>query len=120
MAAKKKLSVADRIVEGLEEFADALEDGVDVAENFNCHKVVLVLEPQAYDPEKVQATRQMLRASQAIFAQFLGVATQAVQSWEQGNKQPSNMACRFMDEIRGNPEYWRGRLRQCVQPKTPA
>ena len=33
-------------------------------------------------------------------------------AWEQGAKNPSDMACRFMDEIRHNPRYWQERLRE--------
>lgn len=113
-------SIADKIVEGLEEFADALEGGADVTERFTCHTIVLALEPKDYNPALVQRTRGLLRASQAVFAQFLGVSVQAVQGWEQGVKSPSSMACRFMDEIRANPQYWRERLRECVRPKTSA
>lgn len=115
--AKKKLSVAEKLVEGLEEFADSLEAGEDIAQRFNCHKVVLDLQPTPYDRELVKATRKQLCASQTIFAHFLGVSVQSVRAWEQGNKEPRDIACRFMDEIRSNPAYWRARLRQLVKPK---
>ena len=55
--------------------------------------------------------------SQRIFAQFLGVSVDAVQSWEGGVNTPSDMACRFMDEIRFNPEYWRKRLMESMSQK---
>ena len=113
----KKKTIADKMVEGLEEFADALEADTEIAQQFNCHKVVLELQPTRYDPELVKSTRKTLRASQAVFAQFLGVSVQSVSSWEQGSKEPSHIACRFMDEIRNDPEYWRDRLRQHVKPK---
>ena len=113
----KKLTIADKLIEGLEEFADCLEAGEDVAQRFNFHKVVLDLEPTSYGPELVKDTRDTLRASQTIFARFLGVSAQTVRAWEQGAKEPREMACRFMDEIRSNPKYWRQRLSQLVKPK---
>jgi putative transcriptional regulator len=65
--------------------------------------------------EEVRSTRQLLGASQAIFAQFLGVSASAVQDWEQGHKPPRGSACRLMHEIRHDPEYWRKRLRALTE-----
>lgn len=113
----KQLTIAEKLVEGLEEFADSLEAGEDIAQRYNCHKVVLDLQPTSYGPELVKATRDTLRASQTVFARFLGVSAQTVRTWEQGAKKPREMACRFMDEIRSNPQYWRQRLSQLVKPK---
>ncbi|MFW6114545.1 MAG: helix-turn-helix domain-containing protein [bacterium] len=106
------------LVEGLEEFAGSLEAGEDITERFSCHKVVLDLQHTSYDKDLVKQTRKMLGASQAIFARFLGVWVSAISSWEQGLKEPNQMACRFMDEICQDPEHWRERLRQSVRPKT--
>lgn len=64
----------------------------------------------AGSPAEVKATRELLGASQAIFAQFLGVSASAVQDWEQGAKPPQGSACRLMHEIRRDPAYWRKRL----------
>jgi HTH-type transcriptional regulator/antitoxin HigA len=58
--------------------------------------------------------RKVLNASQALFAQFLGVSVKAVRKWESGQA-PSEMACRFMDEIRRNPKYWHKRLRESMR-----
>ena len=113
----KQPTVAEKLIEGLEEFADSLEAGEDIAPRFNCHKVVLDLEPTPYGPDLVKDTRDTLRASQTVFARFLGVSAQTVRAWEQGAKEPREMACRFMDEIRSNPRYWRQRLSQLVKPR---
>ena len=115
---KKRATIADQIVRVLEELADSLEAGEEPTEHFNCHKVVLDLQRTSYDHELVKNTRRTLRASQTIFARFLGVSVQAVRGWEQGKQEPSDMACRFMDEIRSNPDYWRERLRRLVKPKS--
>ena len=58
--------------------------------------------------------------SQAIFAQFLGVSVKTVSAWERGDKKPSDLACRFMDEIKESPDYWKRRLKTLVKPIRPA
>lgn len=105
-----KASVARRIRDRLKGFADALQRGEKVENLYTCRKVVLDLQPAPYDPELVKRTRKMLGASQAIFAQFLGVSVKTVCAWERGDKTPRDVACRFMDEIRRDPDYWRARL----------
>ena len=111
-----KGSVAKRILRGLAEFTDALEKD-EVATKLTCRKVTLDLQPAAYTPKGVKDTRKILKASQAVFAQFLGVRPSAVRSWEQGRQVPSDMALRFMDEIRRNPAYWRARLSESIRGK---
>jgi DNA-binding transcriptional regulator YiaG len=71
----------------------------------------LKLRPTPYDPKLVKRTRELLHASQRVFARFLGVSAKTVSSWEQGINTPSAMAGQFMDEIRANPAYWMNRLR---------
>ena len=101
-----KASVADQIADRLNGFAEALKNGETISKRFTCRRVVLDLNPTPYDPELVRKTRDILKASQAMFAKFLGVKVRTVQGWEQGLSTPSDMACRFMDEIRNNPGYW--------------
>lgn len=110
-------SVSGKILEGLREFTEALEKDESIRERFTCRTVMLDLVPRAYSAEEVKATRKLLRASQGIFAHFLGVSAKAVRAWEQGINTPSNLASRFMDEIQMNPEFWRDRLRRSVKVK---
>ena len=106
-----------KIVDGLQEFSDALKSGKPVTEQLTCRKVELRLVPQRYNAELVKETRASLQVSQPIFAQFLGVSTKTVQKWEQGEEDPQRIACRFMDEIRHDVDRWRERLLECVVPK---
>jgi putative transcriptional regulator len=109
-------SVEDEILEALSEFKDGLERG-DVFKRFTCRQIKLNLVPTAYGPGLVRKTRKVLGLSQPLFASFLGVSPKTVRAWEQGVNTPHPMACRFMDEIRWNPEYWVRRLREAaVQP----
>ena len=113
---RNEKTVGSRIVRRLKRFVDAVESGHDVSQRFTCRTIRLNLEPQTYGPQLVKRTRKMLGASQAIFAQFLGVSASAVQDWEQGAKPPKGSACRLMDEIRRNPDYWIGRLKELSTP----
>ncbi len=109
-------SLGSKISRRLKGFVDAGESGEDVSKRFTCRTIRLQLEPQQYNPDLVKKTRKLLGASQAIFAQFLGVSASAVQDWEQGEKPPKGSACRLMDEIRRDPEYWLKRLRELSTP----
>jgi DNA-binding transcriptional regulator YiaG len=115
--AAMKNSIAKEMVEGLGEFVEALKGGEVISERFTCHRIVLDLEPTPYGPTLVKQTRKTLGASRAVFAQFLGVATKTVCAWELGRNTPSDMACRFMDEIRRDPKYWVTRFRRLVKAK---
>lgn len=112
-----KQSLGQKIASRLNEFADALESGEDVVAKFTCRKVTLQLEPRSYNPALVKKTRAVLSVSQAIFAKFLGVSVDTVQAWESGVNTPSDIACRFMDEIRSEPQHWRKRLRKLIAQK---
>ena len=114
-----KPSVADRILERLTGFTEALESGESIAAKFACRQIVLDLKPISYKPEKVKEIRKSLSASQPVFAKLLGVTAQTVRAWEQGVNAPSHMACRFLDEIDRNPTYWRDRLKGAAVPKNP-
>lgn len=113
---KSKPSVGSRIVKRMQTFTEALERGEGISERFTCRKISLDLQPARYTPEEVKKTRELLKASQAVFAQFLGVSVKTVRSWEQG-KEPSPMARRFMDEIRRDPDRFLERLREAVVAK---
>lgn len=111
-----KPSVGKRLTERMKGFTEALERRDVITERYTCHQVALNLEPKHYTAEDVKNTRELLRASQAVFAQFLGVSVKTVRSWEQG-KEPSPMACRFMDEIRRDPKRFLKRLQESLVPK---
>ena len=116
--AGKKISVGARIIQRLEAFKDALKSGQKISDRFTCRKVVLDLEPISYGPAQVKETREVLNVSQALFGQFLGVSVSTVRAWEHGTNTPSLMACRFMDEIRRDPEHWIERLKSAMVCKS--
>jgi putative transcriptional regulator len=97
--------------------AEALKAGGDIAEQFTCRQIDLDLQPTPYSPALVKQTRALLGVSQALFAKFLGASVKTVQAWELGDNVPCDMAGRFMDEIRNDPEYWRNRLAKVLSAK---
>ena len=113
---KGTLSAEEKIIQGLKGFAGALESGEDPTEHFTCRKVVLNLEPLSYSPDNVKKTRKTLGLSQALFAKFIGASRSAVQAWERGDREPSPIACRFMDEITSNPQLFRKRFADLATP----
>ena len=103
-------SVGQKMVDRLKRFAEVLEKAESIPQRFTCRTIRLNLEPEVYSGKRVKKARDTLGASQVIFAQFLGVSPSAVRDWEQDNKAPRGSACRIMDEILRDPEYWRARL----------
>jgi putative transcriptional regulator len=107
------------IVEALTEFYETLKQGPEVvAKRFTVRTVDLDVTPRAYTGEEVKKVRDLLGLSQPLFARFLGVSVKAVRAWETGGKKPSDMACRFLDEIALKPDYWRERVGQLMVAKT--
>jgi DNA-binding transcriptional regulator YiaG len=113
----EKKSIGREIIEGFEEIIADMKAGVNIEAKYNCHTVTMNVEPTVYDAKRVKQTRELLSASQAVFAALLGVSVKTVSYWEQGQGVPRDVAGRFMDEIRHNPEYWRKRLREMLVVK---
>ena len=107
-----------KIATRLKGFVAALKSGKKITETFDCRTRILDLQPTEYDPKKVLETRRLLGASQVVFAQLLGVSVKTVRAWEQGVNPPKDMACRFMDEIRMNLDFWKGRLKESMRVKS--
>jgi len=95
-----------KIASRLAAAADSLKEGKNLEDRFTCKTIRLDFEPNDYGPDEVKAVREKLRASQAIFAQVLGVSANAVRDWEQGVKSPGGSSRRLMDEIDDDPERW--------------
>jgi putative transcriptional regulator len=112
--AKKILSndVERDLLDGFQNLIESLRSGAPLTSR----RIALDLAPHAYTARRVKATRRLLRVSQSLFARFLGVSAKTVRAWERGQA-PSVIACRFMDEIRHNPTYWRKRLSECASAK---
>jgi putative transcriptional regulator len=111
MSKKQKRNSVDRIVEGLTELAEVLESGKPLNGRFNVKTVEIPDRPRVYSSNAVRSTRNLIGASQAVFASLMGASTALVQHWEQGIRKPSRMACRLLDEINRDPKRWRDMIR---------
>jgi putative transcriptional regulator len=59
--------------------------------------------PPPIQAEEVTKVRLKNGLSQAVFAHMLNVSTKTVQSWEQGQRKPSQAALRLIQVFRQNP-----------------
>lgn len=115
MAGKPKRNIGREIVDGLKDLHAAVNSDRPLKERFTVRCVELDLEPTEYDPEAVRLLRMSLNASQAVFAKLLGASVKTVEGWESGNRAPSRMACRLMDELARNRSHWLEKLRNSVR-----
>jgi len=54
-------------------------------------------------PADIRGLRESLNASQALFARLLNVSSNAVESWEQGIRQPRQATLKLLYIARKNP-----------------
>ena len=47
----------------------------------------------------IRRLRENLHVSQAVFAAYLNASTSTVQKWENGDKEPSGAAARFLSVV---------------------
>jgi putative transcriptional regulator len=107
---RKLSSRGTRIAKALKELAANLEGGASVESKYTVRQVRVIPKPSSYPPARVRAVRALIGASQEVFAQLLAVSPMTVRSWEQGLRQPSPIARRFLDEIEMAPSHFRGRI----------
>jgi putative transcriptional regulator len=103
-AAKRR--VADDITQGMRELDDWMTSGRPLAERFTVRTVTRVAAPGEYDAARVKAVRAKVGASQAVFAELVGVSRDLVCGWEIGTRTPAPVARRVLDEIDRDPAKW--------------
>jgi putative transcriptional regulator len=59
--------------------------------------------PKPLKPAEIKALREKLNASQALFAKLLNVSSNAVESWEQGAREPRQATLKLLYIARNNP-----------------
>jgi DNA-binding transcriptional regulator YiaG len=67
-------------------------------------KVEMPARPKPLKPADVRSMRESLNASQALFGRLLNVSSNAVESWEQGVRQPRQATLKLLHIVRKNPE----------------
>jgi putative transcriptional regulator len=110
-------TVDQEILEGLRTFRDALRSGDAIERRFTVRKVRInpePLRPTQYDAAGVRAVRERLQASQAVFAQLLGVSLKLIQAWEQGTRIPDALACHVLDDITRDHQFWMSKLKRAL------
>lgn len=112
-SAKQPKSFVEAVMEGMEEVKASLQGGPALTER----TFRVIIKPNGYHGRDVRDLRELMGASQTVFAQFLGTSLNTVRSWEQDIRKPSPMARRFMDEIHREPQRWRERMLQCVRAR---
>ncbi len=100
-----KIDLGKELVQGMREVAEGLA-GKDFSK-VTTRTVKSIAPIPVLKSRQVRAIRQQLAMSQVVFADAVGVSPQLVRAWEQGQRKPSRLACRFLDGIRRDPSYWR-------------
>jgi|SRR5208337_3764207 len=59
--------------------------------------------PKPMKPAEIRSLREDLNASQALFARLLNVSSNAVESWEQGIRQPRQATLKLLHIARKSP-----------------
>jgi putative transcriptional regulator len=95
----KRLPVADQIRKGLEEAI------LHAKGEITLKTTTLEMPVRAPEVGAEELTKLRLKngISQAVFAQVLNVSTKTVQSWEQGQRKPSQAALRLIQVFRRDP-----------------
>src|SRR5215475_7609582 len=65
--------------------------------------VELPAPPKPLKPAEIRALRASMNASQSLFARLLNVSSNAVESWEQGIREPRQATLKLLHIARKNP-----------------
>jgi DNA-binding transcriptional regulator YiaG len=60
--------------------------------------------PKPMKPSDIRGLRESLNASQTLFARLLNVSSNAVESWEQGLREPRQATLKLLHIARKNPD----------------
>ncbi|SRR5579883_2727054 len=96
---RKRLPVAERIRKGLEEAIRHAKGEI----TLKTTTLELPDPPPEVGAEELAELQLAGGMSQAGFARLLNVSTKTIQSWEQGQRKPSQAALRLIQVFRHNP-----------------
>ena len=71
---------------------------------FDLRSVELPQRPKPMKPADIRALCEGLNASQALFARLLNVSSNAVESWEQGIREPRQATLKLLHIARKSPD----------------
>jgi putative transcriptional regulator len=98
MARKIRVKVFDDLRQSL---ADAR--AFERSEHANLRTTEIPAPPRPLKPAEIRKIRLALNASQTLFARFLNVSPNTVESWEQGVRQPDHAALKLLTIAKKNP-----------------
>ncbi len=96
---RKRLPVAEQIRKGLEEAIRHANGEI----TLKTTTLEIPDRPPEVGAEELTKLRLKSGMSQAVFARMLNVSTKTVQSWEQGQRRPSQAALRLIQVFHQNP-----------------
>jgi putative transcriptional regulator len=71
--------------------------------DLDLRKTELPARPKPLKPADIRALRTSLNASQALLARLLNVSSNAVESWEQGIREPRQATLKLLHIAKKNP-----------------
>lgn len=74
-----------------------------VSTSLDLRSVEIPPRPKPLKAAEIQAMRAAMNASQALFARLLNVSSNAVESWEQGIREPRQATLKLLHIARKNP-----------------
>jgi putative transcriptional regulator len=81
-----------------------LEDGIRFARGeLNLRTTEIPERPPELEAPDIVGLRRRFRMSQGVFAGMLNVSPKTIQSWEQGERKPSQAALRLLQIMRAEP-----------------
>jgi putative transcriptional regulator len=95
----KKKSLADDILEGLEQ-ALAYTQGKNVPGL--TVKNIKIKPVKEIKPAGIKKVRKSLHMSQQIFAEILGVSKKTIEAWENGSRKPTGSALRLIEILKND------------------
>lgn len=93
----KKDKKKDKKKQGREPAAKTAKGGIDL------RTAELPARPRPLKPADIRALRASLNASQALLARLLNVSSNAVESWEQGIREPRQATLKLLHIAKKNP-----------------
>ncbi len=102
MSKKKKDKKKNRAKEEQRNAAQATSERGNV--KLDLRSVEIPARPKPMKPADIRAVRESLNASQALFARLLNVSSNAVESWEQGIREPRQATLKLLHIARKSPD----------------
>ena len=88
-----------------ERVSKGLEEGIRYARGeINLRTTILPERPPKMEARDIVRLRERCKMSQIVFACVLNVSVKTVQSWEQGERKPSQAALRLLEILMADPE----------------